>query len=62
MDKQHRLFDLFNRLGDDDKGVDGTGIELSISNHFMKMMCRELVFESAEGMGITFFVRLPLNN
>jgi signal transduction histidine kinase len=59
-DKHDRLFEPFDRLDLDQGNIQGTGIGLTISNHLMKLMNGKLEFESVEGEGTTFFVRLPL--
>jgi signal transduction histidine kinase len=58
--KHNRLFEPFDRLDIDTASIEGAGIGLTISNHLVKLMNGKLEFESVEGEGTTFFVRLPL--
>ncbi len=58
--KHNRLFEPFDRLDIDTASIDGAGIGLTISNHLVNLMNGKLEFESVEGEGTTFFVRLPL--
>ena len=60
IDKQGRLFEPFDRLDLDEAKIEGSGIGLTISNYLIKLMNGKLEFESAEGEGTTFFIRMPL--
>ena len=53
---QERLFERYYRAR---TGVDGTGLGLSISRDIVRAHHGDLIFQSAEGVGSTFFVRLP---
>ncbi|WP_460774050.1 ATP-binding protein [Microbacterium sp. GXF7504] len=53
---QERLFERFFRAR---TGVDGTGLGLSISRDIVRAHHGDLTFQSAEGVGSTFMVRIP---
>lgn len=54
-----RLFQAFSR-GSNVKGVTGTGLGLLIVQRCVELHLGEIDFESVEGCGTTFTVRLPL--
>ncbi|AEK58367.1 MAG: ATP-binding protein [Acidithiobacillus caldus] len=58
-DRQHRLFRPFERLGQENGPIEGTGIGLMITKELVERMGGEIRFESREGEGTTFFVFLP---
>jgi PAS domain S-box-containing protein len=60
LDKQHRLFVPFDRLGADRDGIEGTGVGLALSRHLAEAMGGTLDFQSEAGQGSTFWVDLPL--
>lgn len=56
------LFEPFNRLGQEGKSIEGTGIGLSICKTLIEDMGGEMTFSSTEGAGSTFCVTLPLSD
>jgi PAS domain S-box-containing protein len=57
-DKLSQLFQPFNRLGQDAKGVAGTGIGLVVTKQLTELMEGSLGVESAIGIGSVFWVEL----
>lgn len=57
-DRQDRVFGAFERLHDDLVAISGTGIGLAITKRLVELQHGEISFESAEGVGTTFQVRL----
>lgn len=55
------MFERFFRAGNA-KGINGSGIGLSICKGFVKMHGGTITVDSAKGQGTTFTVRLPNNN
>jgi signal transduction histidine kinase len=54
-----RVFVPFDRLGAEERGVEGTGIGLSLSKTFVEAMDGTIGVNSAAGRGSTFWVELP---
>jgi CheY-like chemotaxis protein len=55
-----RLFIPFDRLGAEGRGVEGTGLGLTLSKHLTEAMGGVVRVESTPGVGSTFSVELPL--
>jgi PAS domain S-box-containing protein len=58
-DQVARLFEPFNRLGQETSGIEGTGIGLVITRRLVDLMHGELRVESRPGAGSVFTVLMP---
>jgi len=59
-DKQSRVFNSFDRLGEERGTIEGTGIGLVITKRIVEAMGGSIGFESVEGQGSTFWITMPL--
>jgi len=57
--EQWKLFKPFNRLGDNQNAVEGTGIGLAISKNIVELMDGNIGVVSQPGKGSTFWIELP---
>ncbi|MDR9499518.1 MAG: response regulator [Hydrogenovibrio sp.] len=57
-----RLFEPFDRLGNENSTIEGTGIGLSITKDLVEQMGGHIEVQSQVGVGTTFHVRLPLDD
>ncbi|MBL4901565.1 MAG: PAS domain S-box protein [Desulfocapsa sp.] len=58
-EQMKNLFVPFARLGQDDSGIEGTGIGMTISKQLVELMNGTLEATSDPGVGTVFCVRLP---
>jgi CheY-like chemotaxis protein len=60
-DKQDKLFQPFQRAGQETGPIEGTGIGLAITKRLAELMAGKVGFQSNEGVGSDFWVELPVH-
>lgn len=58
-ESQDDIFVPFNRIGQEERGVEGTGIGLTITKQIVELMHGAIGFSSSEGKGSAFYVKFP---
>jgi PAS domain S-box-containing protein len=58
--KQDKLFQPFQRAGQETGPIEGTGIGLAITKRLAELMSGRVGFESVEGSGSQFWIELPI--
>lgn len=61
-EKQPLLFTPFERLGQENSAVPGTGIGLNLCHELAQILKAELGFSSSPGKGSCFWINLPLDS
>jgi PAS domain S-box-containing protein len=61
-DKQDKLFQPFQRAGQETGAIEGTGIGLVISKRLAELMGAEVGFRSVAGEGSAFWVDMPVHS
>ncbi len=61
-DKQHKVFQPFQRAGQENGPIEGTGIGLVISQRLARLMNGDMGFESRAGEGSSFWLDVPAHD
>jgi PAS domain S-box-containing protein len=61
-EKMLRLFEPFNRLGQENKNIEGTGIGLVVCKRLINLMGGVIGVETTVGEGSVFWIEMPLMN
>ncbi len=60
-DKRHKLFEPFQRAGQETGPIEGTGIGLTISKRLAELMHGSVGFSSTVGVGSQFWIEVPIH-
>jgi len=60
-DKRHKLFEPFQRAGQETGPIEGTGIGLTISKRLAELMRGAVGYSSRVGVGSQFWIELPIH-
>ncbi len=60
--KRNRIFEPFQRAGQEAGPIEGTGIGLTISKRLAEMMQGSVGFASTEGVGSEFWIEIPVHD
>ncbi len=60
LQRQHEVFQPFNRLSAENTTIEGSGVGLVITKQLVEMMQGKLDFTSVEGIGTTFWIDFPM--
>ncbi|HEU4615738.1 MAG TPA: PAS domain S-box protein [Kofleriaceae bacterium] len=60
-DKRGKVFEPFQRAGQETGPIEGTGIGLTISKRLVELMKGTIGFESEAGRGSTFWIDIPIH-
>lgn len=58
----HKIFDPFNRLGQEKSTIEGTGIGLLVTKDLVELMGGRIGFDSTIAQGSTFWFELPIHS
>ena len=61
LDKQDKIFQPFQRAGQEAGPIEGTGIGLAITRRLAELMAGSVGFRSRPGVGSEFWIELPLH-
>lgn len=61
LNKQNNVFNPFDRAGEEGSTIAGTGLGLAISKSLIEKMDGTIEFESTEGEGSCFWIKVPLS-